>query len=399
MGKIERIVRLLGRLHGRAHLFVASIILFGALLLGASFVSYRAREEYDNLGRAYLHAIESLDAANEVQLASLNLLRGERGYLLTRQPELLKPFTDASETLDGKLATLAMHLADDPRQRATLATLEGQIAAYLARLNRIVELERRGEREAAMAMVHIDDGRTALRRIEATLDTIVAAERHDIALARHHVRKVMANQAIFSFVISITGLCLLILALLTAIALRRSFARERAYRAELQKQAETDELTGIANRRELMACLDRAIAGARRDGHQLAFALIDIDRFKSVNDRYGHLAGDEVIRKIARTALAAIRGCDVVGRLGGEEFAIILPGADVAQAYSVCERLRARIQAETIELPGGQLVSVTISSGIARLRADDTALTLTERADRALYEAKHGGRDQVRLAA
>lgn len=157
--------------------------------------------------------------------------------------------------------------------------------------------------------------------------------------------------------------------------------------------AETDPLTGIANRRRTMLVLDRAIAEARLDGRPLSIAMFDIDHFKRINDRYGHHGGDAVLRRVAGDAGGVLRRGDTIGRIGGEEFVMILPGATAQTAMAVAERARAAIVA------GGDDPRVTISVGVAELLLDESVETLLHRTDQALYAAKDGGRNTLRLAA
>jgi diguanylate cyclase (GGDEF)-like protein/PAS domain S-box-containing protein len=172
-------------------------------------------------------------------------------------------------------------------------------------------------------------------------------------------------------------------------------AEQRAREATLL--ASTDELTGIANRRAFMRQLDREIAGAAEFGWPLAVAMFDVDHFKRVNDRHGHAVGDKVLQLIAARAGAAVRGGDLVGRLGGEEFGILMPGATADDAALVAERLREAI--ETRRPEDGDLPAVTVSIGIAGREDQREAALLLAAADTALYAAKGAGRNRVRIAA
>ncbi|MEE4155147.1 MAG: diguanylate cyclase [Erythrobacter sp.] len=174
-------------------------------------------------------------------------------------------------------------------------------------------------------------------------------------------------------------------------------SRRKAERAanQARRLAETDPLTGLANRRRVMSELDRLILAMRASGGVLAVITFDIDRFKRVNDTYGHLAGDRVLERIAAIARGQTRVGDVLGRLGGEEFAWIAPGADRCQAEQLAERLRAAI-AHGSALP--DMPAVTVSVGLAALAPCDSSLALFARADQALYDAKKSGRNKVVLA-
>jgi two-component system cell cycle response regulator len=162
----------------------------------------------------------------------------------------------------------------------------------------------------------------------------------------------------------------------------------------LAAQALTDELTGLANRRHGVDTLERAVARATRHGHLLALARVDVDRFKEINDTYGHQAGDRVLAEVGRRLAGAVRGGDELARWGGDEFVAILPDTDREGGLRAAERLRAAVAATPVPVDGVE-VDVTISVGWAHW-AGDTPDDLLARADRALYQAKDVGRDTVR---
>ena len=161
----------------------------------------------------------------------------------------------------------------------------------------------------------------------------------------------------------------------------------------LARQALTDELTGLANRRHGARQLEREIALSVRHGHVLALARVDVDRFKAINDTYGHDAGDQVLAEVARRLAASLRGGDDLARWGGDEFVVLLPDTDKAGALRAAERLRAAVADAPVHVGGGEL-AVTVSVGWAHW-AGDTPDDLLARADRALYRAKDAGRDRV----
>ncbi|MFC3990890.1 diguanylate cyclase [Actinoplanes siamensis] len=164
--------------------------------------------------------------------------------------------------------------------------------------------------------------------------------------------------------------------------------------SRVQELATTDELTGQHNRRHFYAVAGALVRAATRGGRPLAAAMLDIDKFKSVNDTYGHGVGDEVIRTVARRIRAVLRHSDVLGRYGGEEFAIVLPDHD-GEAMELAERIRAAVGGEPVPTQAGPL-TITISIGLTRLSDGDSALDeLLARADHALYRAKESGRNRV----
>lgn len=145
--------------------------------------------------------------------------------------------------------------------------------------------------------------------------------------------------------------------------------------------------------------MERSILRAGNDpGRKLSLAIFDIDHFKRINDRFGHPAGDDVIREVAVRALDSLRKRDLVGRIGGEEFAVILPGADLHTAAEACERLRAALAVRPIRYKDA-IIPFTASIGVAEFTVADDLDHLMTRADAALYDAKTSGRDRVALAA
>jgi len=168
---------------------------------------------------------------------------------------------------------------------------------------------------------------------------------------------------------------------------------------ELMKLATTDEMTGALNRREFLAQCDRHFARHARSGEPLSLVLFDLDHFKRVNDTYGHPAGDEVLRQAVRVLELAVRPGDVVGRFGGEEFALLLPGATANQAAEIAERARETMAAAAFPV-GDYRIPVTSSAGVASLPTHGGDLSaLIHAADAALYAAKASGRNCVELAA
>ncbi|MGY6587288.1 MAG: diguanylate cyclase [Wenzhouxiangella sp.] len=172
---------------------------------------------------------------------------------------------------------------------------------------------------------------------------------------------------------------------------------EAAYLHELREHALRDELTQLYNRRHFMEALADALSECmRRRDAQMVLAIIDIDYFKSINDRIGHLAGDAVLRQLSRVLSERVRSNDTLARIGGEEFAVLMPHTSVAAAREVCERLRDAVRSSPFELDDGQRETVTISIGFSDFSADmDSMSDLLKRADTYLYQAKSAGRDRI----
>lgn len=173
-----------------------------------------------------------------------------------------------------------------------------------------------------------------------------------------------------------------------------SWRRRDQLEAQLAALSETDALTGLPNRRGFVTRALSAIAVAQRQGAACSVLMLDLDRFKAINDGFGHPAGDEVLRGVATTITNAVRAADVAGRLGGEEFALLLPGDDPMAACHVADRLRAMV-ADAVPHPAGNGARVTLSAGIVGLYGATTLDAALAAADRALYAAKTAGRDRV----
>ena len=183
------------------------------------------------------------------------------------------------------------------------------------------------------------------------------------------------------------------------LASQAAIALENARLHEIvQRQAITDELTGLVNRRRFLSALDAEIARAARLGGTLSVVLADLDDFKRINDRFGHPAGDVVLLKFADLIRAEVREVDVPGRLGGEEFAILLPETDLQGAMIGAERLRQALAEQPFELEG-RTVEVTASFGVAEHTPGHLADALLRSADAALYRAKEQGKNRVSLPA
>ena len=170
---------------------------------------------------------------------------------------------------------------------------------------------------------------------------------------------------------------------------------EREHR--LEALAFADPLTKLANRRYFDQTLERELSRARRQRLPLSLAMLDIDRFKFVNDTWGHPVGDRILVAVARSILHSVRNYDFVARVGGEEFTVLLPGANLADGVHVVERICADVHAHAHAIVDTQTIMVTCSAGLTAVGDIDDPETIVRRADRALYTAKSEGRNRVAL--
>ena len=211
-----------------------------------------------------------------------------------------------------------------------------------------------------------------------------------------------------SILMAVAGFLAVLVLLITSVRLatRRleteiaeATAESRSLLDQVSAMAERDPLTGLYNRRSFDTRMAEACAAAERDGVPLSLAIIDLDHFKSINDTYGHCAGDNVIALIAALLHDMARATDVVCRWGGEEFVLALPTTADRQALVMLERLRSCLAEHNATAAEGSTPPFTFSAGICQRQAGDSLDTLLKRADRALYRAKEQGRDRIEIAA
>lgn len=168
--------------------------------------------------------------------------------------------------------------------------------------------------------------------------------------------------------------------------------------AQLLELARIDALTGLLNRRTFFEALAEEVGRAERYHRPLALMTLDLDHFKRINDSYGHPTGDRTLQSFARALTACMRQHDVVGRIGGEEFAVVLPELDREHGAEAARRVLEMVRGLTVAGPSGEATAFTVSIGVAELAPGQTVDQLLSRADAALYQAKRGGRNCCRLA-
>jgi len=165
---------------------------------------------------------------------------------------------------------------------------------------------------------------------------------------------------------------------------------------KLKEMAMKDGLTGLYNHALLIELFEKEIDKQQRNNGSISFAMIDIDDFKKINDTYGHISGDTVLKELSNILMSSVRGGDIVGRYGGEEFSIVFPGIDEQNAFQLCERIRKEVEDFNFEI-GIETVKITISIGINfnELKGIINKREIIQKADEALYRAKHNGRNRV----
>ena len=210
-----------------------------------------------------------------------------------------------------------------------------------------------------------------------------------------HLRWLHGRALPVELITHLVGMCLSIFLFMCVFeGMRASYYQlVRQFNERLQGLAITDQLTGIANRRRLVDAMEAEIRRGERMHTVFALVVFDLDHFKRINDTYGHGYGDETLQFVSARVSEMIRATDIVGRWGGEEFLMILPGTNAAGAFLLCNRIRESVAAHRF----GAGFSVTLSFGITEYLESDTLDTLVDRADRALYRAKDKGRNRVEI--
>ena len=177
-------------------------------------------------------------------------------------------------------------------------------------------------------------------------------------------------------------------------------SRRKEAEQKLLTMAHTDALTGLANRGHFLALAKLELSRSIRYGNPLSVLMLDADMFKTVNDRYGHAVGDKALQKLAQVCRDTLREVDIIGRLGGEEFAVLLPETDRSMAVEVAERVRRAVADSRVPMESGLPLKLTVSIGVSSLTSrEDNLDVLLNLADSALYEAKHAGRNRVSAAS
>jgi diguanylate cyclase (GGDEF)-like protein len=230
-----------------------------------------------------------------------------------------------------------------------------------------------------------------LAALKVEFDNVTREKEYDVLLreSQANSRALELSLRAHNLEYLVFGLVVVLAALLATLALHHNRNSRR-----LQKLALTDELTGVPNRRSVLSMLPEKLGNPARS---TAVLIVDVDHFKRINDGFGHATGDRILKLVADRLGAALREPEFFGRIGGEEFLVVVPGADLATAQNRAEALRLEVSHCDIAALVPELASITVSIGIAISRPDDNTRTILQRADGALYRAKAAGRNRVHV--
>lgn len=392
--------RLLGVVKRRGGWLVLGLFAAISVLIATfSLHMERAAQQRRDAEQWHIHTLEVLERSQDLRIGTYDILRGERGYLLTGKDDFLQPYRRGRDEALLAIDGLASLTSDNPVQRRLVEAARGRFTSFVDTADHIITLSRGGDQDAALVLVRAGQGRRLFEDLQASLDQVDEQERQLLIQRRTKLEAAATATDRLGQLAGILIILLFALAAVAAILALRAHRRAQAAVEELRRQATVDELTGLPNRRLFLSRLEIELARARRGGSPLCLATLGIDHFKLINDTHGHAAGDAVLRQLAPIVREKIRLDDSAARIGGEEFVLLLPNTNAHQAHLVCDRLRAAVAARLFEKPDGGAIRATLSTGVALLHQEDDGASLMRRSDEALYDAKAGGRNQVRLAA
>ena len=356
----------------------------GAALLALA-QSSNARQQYAEALQHLAHAAREFQAVSDNSNTGMLALQSAEAHAGLGQHELAAREFDIAEA-NVRHSDNMRYLAELYEERSKNQEALGKPAAALADLKLKMKADAALARMAKTQLTTLMSYQFDTERRELENHKLAA----DQALKEQQLAALERVRSWQWLVILLAG----VLLLMTLWLARRQLRRSR----RLHRLALTDPLTGISNRRHIEHMLHIAVDEARRADRWLTVIMLDIDHFKRVNDSHGHPAGDQVLEQIVKACQGALRHFDRFGRMGGEEFLIVLPDTDLEGGLQVAERLRANVAAARPPVAGVEL-QLSISLGVAQLRATDTGATsLVRRADAALYHAKDNGRNRVEAA-
>ncbi|HLY16496.1 MAG TPA: diguanylate cyclase [Bryobacteraceae bacterium] len=365
-------------------------------LIGISAAVYRASNTLVENAHWVAH---THDILTQLEATTSGVTQAEtelRGFLLTDQESYLKPYSGDLTDTRRRLKAVRQLTADNPRQQARLDKLELLILHRLDLLEALLKIGHDQGFEAARRILAFDRGADYMQEIRQGIGEIEHEEQE--LLATRFARQESSSRRLQAMVLLSCAAGLFLLCVSLAVVFHDLSKVEAAFHKARYHVAH-DTLTGLSSRHSLMSQLDNAIVASMHTGDPLSVCICDIDRFKTINDTHGHAAGDEILAAFGKLVRGAIRKGDIGGRLGGDEFCIVLPNTGVDQAGPLVERLREQWERLEYYAPDGRAFSVTASFGVVQLSAERSAKALLHSADQALYCAKGEGRNRIHLVA
>ena len=369
--------------------------LFAAAVLAAMAVLVvQVNQDRIEAGKRTIRADEVQGTLDKLQLALRDGEVAQRDYLASGRRADRDRVEAARFRTRLHLAALSPLTSDEPRQAERLARIEPLVKRKFLQLSRAVDARESRGAESAQRELEADGVRATSEEIDSLIIAMQTEEGERIKAARAVEREGGER----SLVVILGALVLLtLLSLVFWVLLRIEFGARRALERRLIESATTDELTGAANRREFDRQLAQEWAFRKRYGTALSVIVLDVDHFKDINERWGHPAGDAVLREMARRIQARLRTTEMLARYGGEEFAVIVPQY-LSDAVLIAEQLRENVSEDPFIVSQGASnlsIQLTISLGVADASDVESARALLGAADEAMYAAKENGRNRV----
>lgn len=365
-------------------------------LIGISAAVYRASTKLVENARWVAHTHDVLTQLEATATGVTKAGTELRGFLLTDQESYLVPYSAGLTETRHRLETVRKLTADDPRQQARVDKLEPLILHRLDFLEALLKVGHDQGFDAARRILAFDQGPQYMEEIRQGIQDMEHEEQE--ILASRFAQQDSSSRRLQWMVVLSCAAALFLLCVSLAVVFHDLSAVEAAFRKAKYHVAH-DTMTGLASRHSLMVQLDFTIARALHTGQPLSVCICDIDQFKAINDSHGHAAGDEILASFGKLVRGAIRNGDIAGRLGGDEFCIVLPDTGGDRAGPLMERLRERWESLEYHSPDGRAFSVTASFGVVQHTGERSAKALLHTADKALYCAKGEGRNRIHLVA
>lgn len=371
---------------------LAAIVLVGALLVFAAVHSYNSTRI---VRKTLAEAVRFERAERDLSLYLLAMddaETGQRGYLLTGDSSYLAPYNAGIARSRSLEPSLLVFFKDEPSSRDLLAALFRTASAKRAELGDTIALARSGNVSGAVAIVRKNRGKALMDQIRAGVRTVREQERARLLRERSLLVERLRHE---ERNLLLTGAALFSLAWLLWKFFALSMDRKRKVRESLERETAQDRLTGLANRKGLLDFLLRTIPGTLEKNEMLGVLFIDLDGFKSVNDRHGHEAGDRVLIEVARRFSTVIRKEDFLARLGGDEFVLCLPSLDSPEkASELAHRLIESLDSPFFSPIGKGVLSCSV--GVAFVPGDGRSPSeIVSAADMAMYQSKREGKRRV----
>ncbi len=369
-------------------LIAIALLLSVAVLVAVSFQQMNRQKDW------VAHTYEVINLLQGVLSGMKDIQSAQRGYLITGVESYLDPYKEALPQVSRDMGTLRELIGDSRQQSDRLTELGDHVRQRMEIARQLITTYQAHGQAAAFSAVAGGKGKRQMDYIRDISAAMIAEEQRLLAERRN----AMDGYTRGTITAGVTGLAICFAVLVSAFyQINREALRNKELQQALREQSIRDPLTNLFNRRYMEETIAREIARAKRMQTSLVVMVADIDHFKKVNDTYGHEGGDAVLTAFADLVHTKVRQEDIACRMGGEEFVIILPGITQAQAEERANDICRSLRALPVDFDG-KTIMVTTSVGVSFYPDHATeGQKLVALADAALYQAKHGGRDRVKV--